>query len=263
MRDTNLAQLTAMRIEQETLSGLAAGDRLLSERQLAESFNVSRPILREAIRALEGRGLITVRPGRGLFVSEDRASPNLRAFETSLRTQGLSFAALLEARLLIEPQFAERAALGAAPEESARLAQSVSRMKESFNVIPAFDAADHQFHVELAAAAGNRLFPMWLEPIINLLSETHSGVIALGEVRHDIINAHEEILAAVLDRDGPRARAAMIRHLEAFAGHTRRAIELGILPPEDPEAFEKALDQARHSSGTRNHGTKDPHTDHT
>src|SRR5919197_6753049 len=87
---------------------LTSGDRLPSERELGRRFGASRVAVREALRALEHRGLLEVRQGSagGHFIREMDAGPVVRDFQTLFRLGRVSLAQLVEARSLIEPESA-------------------------------------------------------------------------------------------------------------------------------------------------------------
>ena len=103
-------------IERAIFEGrLQQGDKLPAERQLVREFGASRVAVREALRALEHRGLVDVRQGSagGYFIREMDAGPVVRDFQTLFRLGHVSLAQLVEARALIEPESARLAALRA------------------------------------------------------------------------------------------------------------------------------------------------------
>ena len=128
------------------------GSRLPAERDLAEQFGVSRPTIREAMIALEIRGLVGARKGSGIFVN---VTPPEAA--TIARELDVGAFELIEARTLFE---GEAAALAATAIDAAQLAELRGLLAEMANepsgTNAAFDA-DRRFHIAIAAATGNSL----------------------------------------------------------------------------------------------------------
>lgn len=135
----------------------APGDRLPSERELAEQFRVSRPSVREALKALRVLGLIEVRR-RNTYVKSAQVKQD---GDTPLPALPVAEAELLEIqefREAIESYIAELAAERAAAHDAEVLEQVLAVMEQEFSRdVEAFFAADRQFHQALARAGGNRL----------------------------------------------------------------------------------------------------------
>ena len=92
------------------LSGrLVPGDRLPSERQLAETYRLSRPMIREALRTLAERKLVKISPGRGAFVLKPSVAQGAGPLEMLYRRQGATARDLSEARLMLEYKGIEKA----------------------------------------------------------------------------------------------------------------------------------------------------------
>lgn len=235
MAGTSLADEIASQLERRLMDAVwTPSQKLPSERELSDEFGVSRPIIREALKTLRHWGLVEIHPGRGAFAARSAAESSMRAVEYSIRGEKLSFFSLLEGRLFLESRIAELAAERRTDDDLARLQCEIEQMRTCWrDDIPAFERADLAFHLALASATSNRLYRIWLQPIIKLLEQTRQGVLTLGEVRKRAIRWHQEILAGVRGRDPDRARAAMHRHLRDFATDTAAAMKLGILPPGD------------------------------
>ena len=136
--------------------GLKPGVKLESGRDLGQRFGVSRTVIRDALAALQQRGLIEQRPGVGVFVCDGSGSAVATLFGQMLRLDAISLQELVDARLLIEVHNAEQAARHATEDDIARLNQLVEAMETARNG-RRFIEADVEFHVALAAAAGNRV----------------------------------------------------------------------------------------------------------
>lgn len=208
----------AVQIEQRILDGeLHSGDRLPTERELAEQFQVSRTAVREALKILSQKGLVDMRPGRGTIVID--GAP--QAFEHSL---GLVMRlqlgevggsnSLVEVREILEVAIAGLAAARATEQEIAAMRRAVQTMDESLHDADAFIAADNRFHEALAQATQNTLILTLINSIVSLLSEQRKQIFMTGGGPQRGQVHHKSILASVMKHDSEAARAAMRAHLQ-------------------------------------------------
>ena len=234
MPGQSLAEGIAAQLEARIADGeWEPGQKLPSERELCDAFGASRPIIRQALQTLRHRGVADIQPNRGAFVAAKRLDSAVRAIEYSLRGQKLSFNSLLEGRVFLETRIAELAAINRTETDLTTLGSHLEGMEKSrVSDIPGFEAADLAFHLSLASASQNSLFLIWLQPITTLLRQTRLGIGALGRVRQKALASHRRILKEVAEQSPDSAREAMYLHLQDFAADTKRAIKLGILPPE-------------------------------
>lgn len=214
-RRTLLDDLTSGLVELIQEGGYQIGDRLPAMPALAERFGVATPTVREAARRLEAAGALTFRHGSGLFLTGDTR----RLVIANPTRAGLDDAAILQvldARLLIEPVLAGRAA-------RVITQQQVSHLEETLDsVAQAIDARDEAtvthlnmgFHVDIARAAGNQVLAEALHSVVELY-EPHQAVIGqiYDDVQHDHVE-HQEILAVIAAGDSDRATELMRQHLE-------------------------------------------------
>ena len=196
--------------------GLECGDKLPSERELGRRFGASRVAVREALRALEHRGLLEVRQGSsgGHFVRSVDASVMSRDFRTLLRLGRLTAAQLTEARLMMEPEVARLAAdratdldvkaLRAALDERYAVAAGGRDTRD----------LDLDFHRRLALAARNPVQAVAIHALMDLESEIVAprGLLADAD-RAEVEIAHTALLEAVEARDGERAHQIMQSHI--------------------------------------------------
>lgn len=189
---------------------LKPGERLPAERELARMLGVSRPTVREAMIALEIAGLVEIRTGSGITVSEAPPS-RVVAFDA-----GPSPHELIAARLLIEPEIAGLAAAAAAPADLSGLRSLIAALEASPDH-RASQTVDRAFHVAIAQASGNSvlvaivegLWDRMFSPLFELVS-TRAG---LPENRRMTLTDHRAIVAALAAGDAAAARAAMAAHL--------------------------------------------------
>jgi DNA-binding FadR family transcriptional regulator len=203
------------------------GDKLPSENELAELFQVSRPVVREAIRYLEIIGLLTIRQGAtgGAFVSSIN-SRLLKDNVMDLLTLGhMSVGQLTEMRAHIDPEIARLAALRAEAEDLRELERSVA-ISQSLD--PEIDFLEQvknnaRFHRLLAHATRNLFYAIIEDVIMDFTVEFIQTVQMEQKILHET-GEHEDILQAVLDRDPDRAAAITRQHIEKI-GSQMKAME--------------------------------------
>ena len=203
-------------IEQRILSGeLRSGDRLPSERELGEQFQVSRTAVREAMKTLAQKGLVDMRPGRGTIVIDGTSHAMRRSMGLMLRvgqTDG-SQKLLVEVREILEPEIAALAAARATEEQIAAMREAVEIMDENLTNANAFIVADNDFHRALAKGTQNILILSLLDSIVDLLSEQRKLIFSRGGGPERGQLHHKRLLNAVAQRDPEAARQAMTAHL--------------------------------------------------
>jgi DNA-binding FadR family transcriptional regulator len=194
-------QLTAL-IE---TGDLQVGDRLPSEKELAQSLGVSRPVVREALERLRALGLVVSRTGRGSFVAAQRARGPLLLGQ-------YSGADLHEVRSFLEIPGAGVAAKSRADEDVANLLATIDALErcESHGEWVRLDAL---FHVRLAEATRNEVHALIVGYLRDLLVEQSQAVSSVpGRIPH-ANQEHRAIYKAVLAGDRRAAETAMARHL--------------------------------------------------
>ncbi len=207
--------------EKIKMGELRVGDRLPSERALAEQMHISRPTLREAVKVLQDSGLIEVRRGSGggMFVAAEYVPPELVAQRREMRIGEVGH--VLEARRLLEPRVAQRAAARATEDDYRALEQTIAaqrRVLEAGDLLEGgredrFLQLDVQFHVGMARATGNQM-------IVTLVRHLYRELeIARDMAMHDepvapwAIEIHERTLAAIRSGDLEAVDAVMDEHL--------------------------------------------------
>lgn len=219
---TTLLDRLAGQIEERILSGdLEAGERLPAEDVLADEYGVSRPLVREALAKLRAGGYLETITGRGTFVRHPDAAHLADSFVQQIRLAGAkppSVDQLYEARAAIEVTAAGLASQRAGGGDLARLATHLQHMQDQAGDPAAYTAADVGFHVAVAAASGNPLFPTLLAPLINLIIEGMFESHSLPDATAAGIAAHTQVLDRISARDAAGAAAAMQQHLEESRG---------------------------------------------
>lgn len=216
-------------------TGYKIGAKLPGERELARRFGVSRPVLREALRALQQQGLIAIQPGRGNFVRGNGLVAAMEAVATSLSSYDITMQELAESRSLIEPYIASVAAQRRTDADLDLMEQALARMEFAGANKKAFMAAVWDFHIAVAKATHNHVFALWMQPMMKYIFESRKEVVGLKEVRERAFICHKEILDAVRKQDAERASKAATTHIGYFVKHTKLAIKMGLLPPDSSE----------------------------
>jgi GntR family transcriptional regulator, transcriptional repressor for pyruvate dehydrogenase complex len=196
---------------------LAEGQQLPTEARMAAEFGVSRPLLREALAELRAEGFVETVNGRGTFVRHpsetDLADALVRQLQLSGYEAELTVDHLYEARRAIEVSAAGLAAQRVTPELAETLESLLQAMTDSGNDAAAYTAADVGFHVAVARATDNPLFPVLLAPIATMIIkgmfESHGSpdAVSLG------IAAHDKVLNAIKRGQPEAASRAMAAHL--------------------------------------------------
>jgi len=223
-----LAQGVVRQVEELILRGiLRPGDRLPSERDLAERLGVSRPSLREAVAELQAQGLLTSRAGAGVFVADVLGSAFSPALVRLFSTHEEAVFDYVAFRRDMEGLAAQRAAETGSDTDLAVI-DSVFRRMEAAHAKrnPAEEAGlDADFHLAIIEASHNVIMLHMMRSMYDLLREgvfyNRAIMFRQRTTRDQLLGQHREINAALQGRDGAGARAAVERHLDFVEGALR------------------------------------------
>lgn len=232
-----LYQDLARGLIEELASGrYPVGARLPAERELAATYNVSRPTVREAMIALEVQGLVEVRVGSGAYVrrlpgKEDIPGFNITAFE------------LTEARLIFEGEAAALAASQITDDELAEIERLVEAIAQENLEADGSERADRDFHLAIARATRNAAIYNAIEHLWDLRSASPEAALLHEKARtaniKPVVDEHTAVLIALRNHDPAAARAAMRAHLSQVIDSLLFATE------------ERAIEEARRSAQAR------------
>ena len=199
------------------LGGFKAGDKLPSERDLAEQFQVSRVAIREALRKLEHSGFIVTRQGAtgGAYVTDLNFEYLANAFLDLFLADKISVPELHRVRLLIEPEIARLAALAITPEYAQRLKKSLQSEELPTSSLSEDIEMKTAVHYILAEMCGNRFFEAIVRSSMKL---THRLIDVVNPDPYTLHPAglHRPIVEAVLMGDPETASSAMKKHATEF-----------------------------------------------
>jgi DNA-binding FadR family transcriptional regulator len=209
-----------------------AGSVLPSERELQEEYQVSRTVVREALKMLSARGLISTSTGQSAVVGSDFISVAIDTFLLAFHQADVHAEDILATRALMEPQVAAQAALNATVPQVRRLKLLVQKLSEldfesseeaKVRSSSLWSEYDTQFHELLAESSQNPVLAILTKVIVGILwrHEAHSeqnGVVLLTPERRELaISEHQALAEAVEEHDPEKARLLMVQHL----AHTR------------------------------------------
>ncbi len=202
------------------------GAKLPTEFEMCEQFGVSRTAIREALRMLSARGLVTVEKGRGVFVNRLTAQSVTDPFELYLSMNRTDMAAdVIHARQMIEPSIAAAAALHRSEQALEEFAANIQALKEGDEDDHALlTMLDMQFHLGIARATKNSVVPLILEPIHQLMPSIKKAVYdEITGARAAAIEWHGRIFEAIRRSDPEGAFDAMTEHLKIAEEHVINA----------------------------------------
>jgi GntR family transcriptional regulator, transcriptional repressor for pyruvate dehydrogenase complex len=214
IRRNKVYEEVAKQIERLIMTKLHPGDKLPSERELAEMLQVSRSSIRDAIRSLELVGLVEPRQGAGTVVREISADSVVNPLANILVRKRQLVTELLDFRKMLEPPLAARAATHASAEEIAEMDEILRRQEEKLGRGDTAIEEDSEFHYNVALASGNSVVLKVLDVLMDLLRETRERSMQVEGRPQKSLAGHRRILAAIKRHDAEAAKAAMRRHIE-------------------------------------------------
>ena len=232
--NAGVAQSVVNRILDLVRTGmLRSGDRLPSERELIDIFSISRPSLREAIRALSTLGVVETRHGGGAYVTDLKARTLLAPLDFFLSLSESNLADVFESRRIVEIEIARKAAINATAADVETLNGMLVAHEKVLTDPVGFRILD---------AGSTRSCPRWPATSCSSASPTASttwaSISAGGQLRtlaliRRSLDEHTTIVRAIEAADSAAAAAAMAAHLDHIEASTRAVIE------EDAAAFSR------------------------
>jgi GntR family transcriptional repressor for pyruvate dehydrogenase complex len=190
---------------------LEIGTSFPSEKNLAQEFQVSRSVIREALRILEVSGLVTIKKGPtgGIFVADVYHKPITNSINNLITSGRVTIDHLFDVRLLIEPHIAMEAALHAKDEDIKRLQNLFEDFSLHLDDPLHLKKNNLKFHLLLAKASGNPVLSLLLESVFELLVKLTLDFLDLSLERH-FLQAHKEIFH-VIEQKNPEETKRLIK----------------------------------------------------
>ncbi len=197
---------------------LLPGSKLPTEKELCAQFAVSRTALREALRRLSARGLIDIRKGSGMYITELKIEDAINSLHLyyDLNFNSNLILQIIEARRLFEPEIARLAAQNRSEDDIKKLQKNMTELEKCNpdNTQLEVDLIN-RFHMTLAKSTGNPIIIISLEPVYSLLPRLRNLIYGNIEGEKDYTMKYQsELLKALKDKDSERAYQVSILLLE-------------------------------------------------
>ena len=235
IRKTRIYEEVVSQVHEMVREGkFKAGDQLPTERELAETFKVSRTSVREALRALETQGLIVSRTGAGNFVADLPVESLIAPLAAMLIEEKDALADIFEMRKLIEPHIASLAAERATKRDIERMKKILDKQRDAVSRGETGVEADAELHFAIGRATQNQALEKLVSGLMDILSHSREESLQTKDRRRASIESHRKILSAIEVHDRKKAREAMLYHIEQ--------VEDNVLSSKKPQAgFNQSL----------------------
>lgn len=199
-----------------TAGDLKPGDKLPSERDMADSLGISRASVREALTTLEAIGILEIKPGEGTFVKQTNDAETFAPLALVLTVERNPEAQMMEVRRVLETEMAVLAAQRATSENLKKIEELLDQMKAAETIRDAVDA-DLRFHFAIAEATQNTILLRLMNTIADLmhhsLRSSREKLYSDHPTGQRILKEHDAILQAIRNHDQEAARCAMLEHI--------------------------------------------------
>lgn len=208
----------AKQVKNAILRGtMKPGDRLPPERELVKCFGASRISVREALKSLETAGLLTIKPGSGVFVAEINAKPLSESLSSLLRIRRTSINEVTEARVILEPSIARLAAERMEAEDLLKLEKNIEETLKTIRSNCPAPEKNIEFHSLIAEATHNPVIILTMNPIFDVLKEMNLEMRGNIPERINIsshsVTYHKKILKAFREKDSQKVYELMLKHI--------------------------------------------------
>ncbi|MFD1706164.1 FadR/GntR family transcriptional regulator [Siminovitchia sediminis] len=207
--------------------------KLPSERELAAHYRVSRNVVREALTELRVKGLVEIKPGKGVYVTKPNEDIVTESLQRVLHTNGVTLENILDVREQLEILIIETAVENARPKGVEELRKIFLEMDRSKRNIQKFIECDAEFHLKLAQSTENKalyvlihsFFDLTERELFNITTYTPSSV-------HEAQEHHAQLLEAVETRDKKLAVSTIKKHMGLLRDEIKMLKEQGLLNEE-------------------------------
>lgn len=193
------------------------GDRLPPERELVEWFQVSRISIREALKNLETSGLLTIKPGSGVFVAQLNSKPMSDSLSSILRIQKASIHQLTEARAIFEPSIARLACEKTTLEDLRKLEQNIEETSAILQSNRSARFKNIEFHSLVAESTHNSVLTLTMKTLLDVLQEMSLEIVDNSpknlRLSRSSVDYHKRILKAFQEKKSQKACDLMLDHI--------------------------------------------------
>jgi len=200
------------------------GDKLPTEKEMCAMFGVSRTALREALQMLSIQGLINIRKGSGIYVTEynsdNAVKPMSRYLQMNLNPELII--QVVEVRKAFEPQIAWMAAHNRDEADVKALETNLNELQKSDSLDSEYQGEiDQAFHFKICEATKNPIITLQMDPIFRLMPNIRTIVYnTVDTALSEAVDYHQQIFEAIRDKDADGAREAMMGHLAVAEEHS-------------------------------------------
>lgn len=214
LNKTRLFQDIVRQIQDQIRDGrLKPGDRLPSERELAEMMQVSRNSLREALRTLEIMNYVEIKPGEGVYIKQVTVDDLLKPLTSAISDDKVLLLDLLDVRDLIEAETARLAAIHASPEDIEQIEKIIESAKQTIDSGGTGLREDSDFHSAVAQATHNTAYVVLMNLIKDSLSLSREATLRIKGQPARTIDDHIKVYKAIRDKDPEKASHLMKEHI--------------------------------------------------
>jgi GntR family transcriptional repressor for pyruvate dehydrogenase complex len=231
IKTDSLKDVFVLRFEELILSGkFKMGQKLPSERELALQLRVSRPVVHEGLVELASRGLVSLKPRFGAVVNDYRKEGSISLLSSLIQYQKGKLEpelldSLLQMRMLMEPQFARRAAQYKTEEQVREFYEILAREEEAdYRDIQKITDLDFEFHLLVAVASGNAVYPLLLNSFRQVYTNLSGQFFNDSQVVITVRKYHRDMVKAMEAGDGKKAMSVMKALLHHGEQHLRQMI---------------------------------------
>ncbi|MGI6448785.1 MAG: FadR/GntR family transcriptional regulator [Desulfitobacteriia bacterium] len=210
---------------------LNPGDKLPTEMELADKFEVSRTSVREALAALSLTGILEIRQGEGIFVKKSPSNAVIEPLSFILLLEKDQLQNILEVRKALEVEAAALAAQRRDREDLAAIQTLIEKMEKDLPEAKNSENIDLAFHLSIAKASKNPLLDRLMNTVQEIISQTLHVTRALwlnSGTTERLFEEHKDILLAIADQDGGKARQLMYEHLVKVENELRRLRQMEV-----------------------------------
>ena len=251
-RPATLSQEIVETIEGAILShGIGAGQKLPTEQELCRAFSVSRTVVREAMRMLTAKGLVTIRKRTGIFVNElsSRDATAGVGVYLALNFDKDYILHVFNARQGLEPTVSRWAAANRSAAAIWEMEKNLLKMEDCGpDERPGSHRLEQEFHHMVAAATRNPLVPLMMEPVIALIPRVRALILThVPDAPDTVLDEHRRILQAIRGRDEDAAYHEMQHHISNAAELAHQvidALDAAAQGDAPPASEERAADPA-------------------